>query len=120
MATRAIVLVDHGSRSAQANAQLEAVAALVRERAAGRIVRVGHMELAHPSIAEAIDACVAEGATEITVHPYLLAPGRHATQDIPRLAREAAERHEGVSIRVSPPLGVHPKLAEVVLERIDG
>lgn len=114
---RAIVLVDHGSREAEANAVLEEVAAQVQRRAPDRIVRFAHMELAAPSLAEAIESCVAEGAREIVVHPYFLGPGRHAGGDIPRLAREAAGRHEGVSVRVSPPLGAHPLMAEVVLER---
>ncbi len=118
--TRAILLVDHGSRHAAANAQLTELAAMVQARAPDRIVRHAHLELAEPSIADAIERCVAEGAREIVVHPYFLAPGRHASRDIPRLAREAAERHMGVTVRVSPPLGLHEKLVEVVLERVDG
>jgi len=113
----AIVLVDHGSRRAEANRTLEEMAALVRAAAPGRVVRAAHMELAAPSVAEAVDACVAEGAREVVVVPYFLAPGRHSTCDIPRLAREAAARHPGVAVRVAEPLGAHPKLAELVLER---
>ncbi len=118
--TRAIVLVDHGSRQPEANAVLAELATLVQARAPDRIVHHAHMELAHPSLAEAIDRCVRDGATEIVVHPYFLAPGRHASEDIPRLAREAAAEHAQVTVRVSPPLGLHEKLAEVVLERVDG
>lgn len=114
---RAIVLVDHGSREPEANAVLEEVAAKVRERAPDHLVRIAHMELAAPSLAEAIAGCVADGAREIVVHPYFLAPGRHASEDIPRLAREAAAQHPDVSVRVSPPLGAHPLLAEIVLDR---
>jgi len=113
----AIVLVDHGSRRDEANRTLEEVAALVRAAAPDRVVRAAHMELAAPSVAEAVDACVAEGAREVVVVPYFLAPGRHSTRDIPRLAREAAARHPGVAVRVAEPLGTHPKLAELVLER---
>jgi sirohydrochlorin ferrochelatase len=114
----AIVLVDHGSRRAEANAVLDAVAEQVRAAEPGRIVHVAHMELAAPTLAEAVDACVADGARAIVVHPYFLAPGHHSTRDIPRLAAQAAARHDGVDVRVSAPLGVHAKLAEVVLERV--
>lgn len=113
----AIVLVDHGSRRAEANASLEEVAELVRAAAPGRLVRCAHMELAPPALADAVADCAREGAREIVVVPYFLAPGSHSTRDIPRLAREAAARHPGVSVRVAEPLGVHPALAEVVLER---
>jgi len=113
----AIVLVDHGSRRPEANESLEGVAALVRAAAPGRAVRCAHMELAPPGLADAIDACVADGAREIVVVPYFLAPGSHSTRDIPALAREVAARHADVRVRVAEPLGVHPRLAEVVLDR---
>jgi len=113
----ALVLVDHGSRRPEANESLEQVAELVRAAAPGRPVRCAHMELAPPTLADAIEACVAEGAREIVVVPYFLAPGSHSTRDIPALVREAAARHAGLRVRVAKPLGVHPRLAELVLDR---
>jgi sirohydrochlorin ferrochelatase len=115
---QAILIVDHGSRRAEANEALEAVAVLVKRARPDAIVRVAHMDLAPPSVADAFDACVAEGALEVIVHPYFLSPGSHTTNDIPRLVREAALRHPGVVTRITDPLGTHPKIAEVILERI--
>jgi sirohydrochlorin ferrochelatase len=114
----AVVLVDHGSREPAANAVLEQMAAWLRERLPRCSVQVAHMELAAPGLAEAIEACVADGAEEILVHPYFLAPGRHSTTDIPALAREAARRHPGVRVRVTGPLGAHPAITEAILERL--
>jgi sirohydrochlorin ferrochelatase len=76
------------------------------------------MELAEPSLDQAIDACVAAGAAEIVVHPYFLGPGRHSREDIPRLAAASAADHPGVQLSVSEPLGVHPGLVDAVLERV--
>ena len=115
---RAVLLVDHGSRRAEANEQLEALADLVRARLRDHFVLGAHLELATPSVAEGIDACVGAGATEIVIHPFFLAPGRHSSEDLPRLAREAGERHRSVSIRLGPCLGLHPGLVDAVLERI--
>lgn len=117
MAT-ALLLVDHGSRHGEANAQLVALAELVRARLPDRVVHAAHLEIAEPSVAAGIDACVADGAREILIHPFFLAPGRHATEDLPRLAREGESRHAGVSIRVGPPLGLHPALVDAVLARV--
>jgi len=114
----AILLVDHGSRRAEANAQLEEIARRVRTREPDRIVRIAHMELSPPSISDGIDACVDAGAREIVVHPFLLAPGRHGKHDIPLAVSEAASRHPGIDIRVSDPLGAHDKLVDVILERV--
>lgn len=116
--TTGIVIVDHGSRRAASNDLLLEVADAYRRHAGRSIVEPAHMELAEPSIATAIDRCVAQGATLIVVFPYLLAPGRHWRHDIPRLAAEAAARHPGVKHLVTDPLGLHPLLLQVIHERI--
>jgi sirohydrochlorin ferrochelatase len=115
---RAILIVDHGSRVAAANAQLVEIARLVeRELGDGTMVRHAHMELGAPTIVDAIDALVDAGADDIVVHPYFLAPGRHASEDVPRLAHDAAGRHPTVRIHVTEPLGVHELLAKLVVLR---
>jgi sirohydrochlorin ferrochelatase len=115
----AIVLVDHGSRLAEANAVLDEIAERLRRRAPGRIVEVAHMELAPPTLAEAVGRCVAAGAREVVVHPYFLAPGAHATRDVPDQAAAAAERHPGVTVRVSQPLGAHDGIVDAILARLE-
>ena len=115
---RAILLVDHGSRRAEANLQLEELAELIRKRQPLTVVAIAHLEIAPPSLGEAIDACVKRGARTIVIHPYFLGPGRHTSEDIPRLVQEASARHPGIELQVSAPLGVHHKLVEVVLERV--
>ncbi len=115
---QAILIIDHGSRRAEANEMLECVANLAQAMAgAGVVVRHAHMELAEPSIAAGFAACVAAGATEIVAFPYMLSPGKHSTGDIPRLVAEAAKLHRGVTFRVTPAFGVHEKLAELILLR---
>lgn len=115
---KAILLVDHGSVREAANHMLECVGDLVRHLAGDDvIVRIAHMELAEPTIAQGFDACVQAGATEIVAFPYMLSPGKHSTRDIPRLVREAAARYPEVRFTVTSAFGVHDKLAEVVLER---
>ncbi len=115
---RAIVVLDHGSRSPEANAQLEELARRLAPRLPGALIRVAHLELAEPSLSQAIDACAASGATEIWVHPFFVATGRHVGEDIPRQVAACARRHPAVAIRVTPPLGLHPGVVDAVLARI--
>lgn len=115
---RAILLVDHGSRSPAANRVVAAVARRLRRRLPGDVVEIAHLDLVAPSIADGIAACAAAGAQEIVVHPFFLAPGLHAKRDVPRLARAAARRH-GVRVRVTAPLGADEALVDVILARID-
>lgn len=115
---RALILVDHGSILSSANDQLRSVAEIISQmNHEFDIVRFAHMELSHPTIEESFDECVREGAQDITVHPYFLAPGRHSTHDIPKMVVEAARKHPGISFRVTKPLGIHEKIIDVVLER---
>jgi sirohydrochlorin ferrochelatase len=115
---RALLLVDHGSRRSQANALLDEVAALVKQRlGAETIVEPAHMELGTPSIAEGFARCVEQGATRIVVHPFMLAPGRHVSDDLPRLVTEAARAHQGVAFVLSDPLGTHPGVIDAVVDR---
>lgn len=115
---KGIVVVDHGSRRAEANEMMRCVANLIQTMAAEEIiVRFAHMELAAPAVADAFKQCVDAGADHIVVFPYMLSPGRHSTADIPRLVAAAATAHPGVSYTVTHAFGVHEKLAEVVLSR---
>jgi sirohydrochlorin ferrochelatase len=115
---RAVVLLDHGSRRTEANAQLEELAARVREREPGTLVATAHLEVLAPTIGDAIAECARAGAREIVVLPWFLAPGRHTAEDIPRQVDAARAAHPGVEIRVGDALGLHPKLIELALERI--
>lgn len=117
--TRALVIVDHGSRRAEAHAHLEWLASEVRRRAPGLRVYPAHMELAAPSIADAIDACVRDGADEVAVHPCFIVPGRHLAEDIPALIEAARRRHPRVEIRQLDALGTRPELAELILATLD-
>jgi sirohydrochlorin ferrochelatase len=114
---QALLLIDHGSRRADANEALAQVVATVQALVGDAvIVRDAHMDLATPTIRDGFHACVTAGAEEVVAVPFFLFPGRHAVEDVPRLVAEAADEHPGVRHRVTETLGLHPLLARVVLE----
>lgn len=117
--TRAILLVDHGSRRPAANELLEEVARRVRARDPDSLVLTAHLEIEQPDIPAGIRACAEAGASKVVVHPYFLGPGRHTTQDIPRIVEAARAEHPSLDIRISEPLGAHEKLVDVILERVE-
>ena len=81
------------------------------------IVSYAHMDLAQPDIRRGFTDCVEKGATDVTVFPYMLSPGRHSTTDIPRMVADAAKTFPQVIFNVTPAFGVHEKLAELILDR---
>jgi sirohydrochlorin ferrochelatase len=115
---RAILLIDHGSRRVAANETLACMANLVQHLVGDTaIVRYAHMELAEPTIAQGFAQCAESGADEVIAFPYMLAPGRHSTGDIPRLVAAVAVGYPSVSYQVTAAFGVHEHLAAVVLAR---
>jgi sirohydrochlorin ferrochelatase len=53
------------------------------------------------------------------VYPHLLAPGAHLERDLPQRVAAAAAHHPGVEVRVTPALGLHPKLVDAIVERLE-
>lgn len=70
--TLGVVIVDHGSKRAASNEMLVEFVSLYQRTTGCTIVEPAHMEIAKPSIADAVDKCVARGATRIVVAPYFL------------------------------------------------
>ncbi|KAL1299670.1 hypothetical protein HN51_044211 [Arachis hypogaea] len=114
----AVIIVDHGSRRRESNLLLNEFVKMFKHKTAYEIVEPAHMELAEPSIRDAFQSCVEQGAQRVVISPFFLSPGRHWNQDIPSLSAEAAKEHPGVSYIVTAPLGLHELLVDVVNDRI--
>ncbi len=114
----AVLLIDHGSRVAQANVQLQGIAERLRLRLAKEerapVVEIAHMELSAPTISEGYAACVQAGATHVVAIPCFLSRGRHVTEDIPALLREAAKSYPRVTHEIAPPLAEHAGFIELL------
>lgn len=115
--TTALLIIDHGSRRKAANYMLFELVKLMRDARPDLLVYGAHMELAIPSISDGIDWCIKNGATTIIAHPYMLSPGRHATEDIPRLVRDKMSHYPDVAFSVTEPLGVDIELINLILKR---
>ena len=117
-----VIIVDHGSRRNESNRMLEEIARLFAERFAAQyaIVEPAHMELAEPSIATAYARCVERGAQRVIVCPFFLGPGKHWTQDIPRLTAEAAKRFPQSQFHVTPTLGIDELILDLLGKRVAG
>ena len=116
----AILLMAHGSRIPEANDAVREIAALVQQMTGYDIVEVSFREQHLPNIQQGIDACVAKGAGRVLLIPYFLYMGAHVQEDLPEEMAQAKERYPGVEFAMGTHLGVHRKLAEVVVERIAG
>jgi len=116
-----IIIAGHGSPRKEAN-NIEQVAGLLHGKihpgCSAHCVRVAYLQFAEPDIMQAITDCVKDGAKKIIIHPYFLGSGMHVTTDIPGIIEEARGKYDGVEFVYTEPLGIHNKMAEIVLERI--
>ena len=114
----AAVLIAHGSRSPSANEEFAELARRVQARTVFQPVEIAFLEVVRPTVEEAAERCVQAGATRVLLLPYFLFSGTHGLHDIERLWRELQRRHPDVAFSVCRPLGVHPGLVDVVLDRL--
>ena len=116
-----ILLLGHGSPKQGAN-NLERVAEMLHGMMhAGckeDCVKVAYLQFAEPGIMETIKDRVEKGAKKIILHPFFLSAGMHVTKDIPEMIEEARTLYPDVRFIYTEPLGIHEKLAHIVMERI--
>jgi sirohydrochlorin ferrochelatase len=116
-ARTALLLIAHGSRRSEANDDLTFLATQVQARKRFAFVQTAYLELAEPTIAEGGRICVEQGAERVILLPYFLAPGVHARDDMIAARTALAERFPHVEFLLAEPLGRHPLLGDIVLER---
>lgn len=116
----AVLLMAHGSRRASANDDLAALAKMLRDRQVYPIVEIGFLELAEPSIPEGARRCVERGAGHVKMLPYFLSAGTHVVSDLEEFRQQLTDRFPAVTFELSPHLGLHPLMIEIVLDRLRG
>ena len=111
----AILLIAHGSRNAEANADTVTLAAQLIDRYP--IAVASFLELATPDIDAGGAECVARGATRVILLPHFLSAGTHVRRDLTAARERLAVRFPAVEFLLAEPIGTHPLLVEVLAQR---
>jgi sirohydrochlorin ferrochelatase len=109
-ASTGVVLASAGSSDPEANATIARLAAQWRDRAGWFAVRPAYASAAEPTPAQAVAGLLRDGAPQVVVATYLLAPGFFAD-------RVRASALAAGAVAVSPALGACPEVADVLLDR---
>ena len=112
-----LLLVDHGSRRSEANAQLDDMAKRVALLMPGTPLVTAHLEICPPNIADGIAQLLAHEVDEIAVLMYFLGDGRHVSTDVPGQVRAALAGRPDVRVRLGRALGPDDLLARLMLSR---
>jgi sirohydrochlorin cobaltochelatase len=112
MAVDAIILFGHGSRDPQWHQPMLDIASRMRVSAPGTPVRCAYLELTEPDLPSVVAELLALGARHVRVVPLFLGMGRHAREDLPRIADELRRHHEGLTLELAPAVGQSPTLLD--------
>jgi sirohydrochlorin ferrochelatase len=111
------LLIAHGSRHAGANDDLHYLADCLRATSRYGIVAPAFLELAEPTIEQAARACIEQGAGRILLLPYFLSAGVHVRRDLQAHRDRLAQAYPQATVALAEPLGRHPLLVDIVLQR---
>jgi len=114
----AVLLIAHGSRRPEANADLLQLAEQVTKTGGYTIVEVSYLELTSPTIDEGGRECIRRGAQRVLMLPYFLSAGVHVVQDLETARQTLSKEFPHIEFRLCPPLGLHPLMVQIVLSRL--
>lgn len=114
-----VVLIGHGSKVKGFETPLKKIAKDLEALGRYRDVLPAYLEIASPSIGEAVERCVKRGASIVKLLPYFLLLGAHVTKDLPAITAEAKKKFRGkASIELCPYLGYDPMISAVAEKRL--
>ncbi len=116
---KAVLLISHGSHSPKTKDEVIALIKRLKSLSRVEIFEYAFLEIESPSIPQGIDHCVRQGAREVIILLNFLNSGRHVNEDIPRIVSEAKQKYPNVKIKITPPVGQHPKIDELFVELIN-
>jgi sirohydrochlorin ferrochelatase/(2Fe-2S) ferredoxin len=108
------LIVGHGSRIAGANQEFEALVAAYRELHPEHEVRLGYIELAAPSLDDALTALIVEGYSgTVVLLPLFLFQAGHAKNDLPLAIARARLAGARMPIVIAQALGVSHDMVQL-------
>ena len=113
---KVLVMIAHGSRREDANAEFISLVERVRIAAGSKYDFVEHcfLEIASPSLAEAVEHMIENGATHISVFPYFLNSGNHILRDMPEIVDGLTNQYPHCTMTLLPYFGTLEGIAELI------
>ena len=97
---------------------MEKVASQIKKDRRFGGVLCAYLEIARPSISEAIDICAQKRPKQIRILPYFVLTGRHVKSHIPQIVSAARKKHKNINIVLCPYLGYDERIVQLAKKRI--
>lgn len=119
---KALIIVAHGSRKSESNAEVIDLALRLSQKAGSSFNRVEYafLQFAEPLLESKIQELAAKGAEQIIIFPLFIAAGSHVIKDIPDIVEKAKKGYGRIDIKISTHLGRIKAIDEIILEEVLG
>ncbi len=112
----AVLVVGRGSSDPASNAEIARTARLLWEKRPYRTVEYAFQAVAHPKVADGLQRCIALGARQIVVMPYLLFTGK--VDEAIRAIADRFSREHHLPVLTTEYLNAHPLVVGVAVQRV--
>lgn len=118
-ASRALIVIAHGSRSEEANDEFRRVLGKLDKQSIGyQHIEAAFLEAAKPSLSAVVDCLSRCAVRSVDVYPLFFNCGRHVNKDIPALIDSINEQFPDIQLTLLPYFGSFEGLASVMTEHI--
>lgn len=114
-----ILVVGHGTRKAAGADQLKQLVQHMRDLRPRWSCYESFLELAEPTIDQAVATAASQGIARMLVVPVLLFSAAHAKSDIPDAVADSAAKHGVSLLGQTPSLGTEPTVLQLSNTRFD-
>ena len=114
-----IIVLAHGSKVKSGTEGLYRIVDLIREMGGYKAVEAAFLQLAPPSLDEAVDGLIQRRCKQIIIMPLLLFTGNHVLSDIPRALDAQKSKYPDTIFIMARNIGPDPGIARIACERIE-
>ncbi|BFM39472.1 sirohydrochlorin chelatase [Synechocystis sp. LKSZ1] len=116
--SRPLLMIGHGTRDQDGRQTFLDFAQAYQQLDTSRPVIPCFLELTEPSIQKGVEACVAQGFTEISALPILLFAARHNKFDVTNELDRSRERYPQITFSYGRHFGITPSILELWHDRL--
>ena len=116
--TTAYIVIAHGSRDAGANQSFQEFLKVFQKKIKKQAVYGAFLEIAKPSLSEALEKAIEKGAQELMILPLMFFCGRHVKDDIPKQIAAIKGKYPEADFHYAAPVAEHPLMAKLLKDNI--
>src|SRR5512146_2641659 len=109
---RGIVLFAHGARDPEWAGPFQQVRDRIRASRPECPLELAFLESMEPTLEQAIQNVIDEGALAVTVFPLFMAQGGHLKHDLPRILEATRASHPRIPIAMEAAVGDAPEIQQ--------